>query len=83
MPPPSAPPETPVQMDPPTCPVCRAELSTAMPIIPNFTLDSTVRRHVDGLTRRRVDGWEPGGQRLLEWEEQHTCVFFASSGLLR
>ena len=39
-------------------------------MLPNFTLDSAVRRHIDALNKSGAEGWSMDGPRYLEWEER-------------
>jgi hypothetical protein len=39
-------------------------------MIPNFSVDASVARHVEELTLQRIDGWEAGGSNLKAWEKR-------------
>lgn len=43
-------------------------------MIPNYTLDSTVRKHIETLAKGGVDGWGPKGARYLDWTERQRYV---------
>jgi len=51
----------------PTCAVCRAKLSVAAPMIPNFALDNTVARHLEALAASGEKEWQPNGTRIIDW----------------
>jgi len=42
----------------PSCAICRASLSADAPMIPNFSVDSAVEKHVEALRNNGIDGWE-------------------------
>jgi len=35
------------------------------PMIPNFSVDAAVQRHIEELVQRRIDGWEVEGRKFL------------------
>jgi hypothetical protein len=39
-------------------------------MIPNFSVNASVARHVEELSLQRTDGWESGGSKLLAWEKR-------------
>lgn len=50
-----------------TCPVCRTKLISAAPLLPNFSLDNAVEKHVSALCDGGVKGWAPGEVKIAEW----------------
>ncbi|KAH7883829.1 hypothetical protein F5I97DRAFT_1599118 [Phlebopus sp. FC_14] len=54
----------------PTCAVCRANLTAATPLLPNFVVDSIVRQHVQALARSGRPDWQQNGYRLIEWNRR-------------
>lgn len=48
--------------------MCRAPLDPVVPIIQNFSVNSAVQRHVDGLIEFKLEGWEIGGPKLRALE---------------
>ncbi|OCH96660.1 hypothetical protein OBBRIDRAFT_718507, partial [Obba rivulosa] len=51
----------------PTCPICRTRLIVNVPMIPNYTVDSTVEKHVARLSANGDAGWCDGGDQYKEW----------------
>ncbi|KAF5377442.1 hypothetical protein D9615_005152 [Tricholomella constricta] len=49
------------------CPTCRTELSRETPMIPNFSMDSTVEKHIAALGQSGIAEWKPGGSKHKEW----------------
>ena len=47
-----------------------------MPMIPNFQLDSTVRKHIEALRKSGEEGWGECGAHYLEWTEREAYVLF-------
>jgi hypothetical protein len=43
-------------------------------MIPNFALDSTVNRHLQALAASGQDEWQPGGQKINEWNIRREYV---------
>jgi hypothetical protein len=39
-------------------------------MIPNYQLDSTVRKHIEALAKSGEEGWGGGGAQYLEWKER-------------
>ncbi|EPQ60973.1 hypothetical protein GLOTRDRAFT_30008, partial [Gloeophyllum trabeum ATCC 11539] len=58
----------------PTCAVCRAALSGDMPMIPNFTLDSMVEKHINALVVSGDTDWLAGGSKYRDWHERKEYV---------
>lgn len=54
----------------PSCPVCRSILDLYAPMIPNFSVDSAVARHVDELALQGIEEWEAGGLNRLAWDKR-------------
>ncbi|CDO70266.1 hypothetical protein BN946_scf184942.g66 [Trametes cinnabarina] len=53
-----------------TCPVCRAALTRARPLIPTFTLDNMVQKHVEALEQTGSVDWQPFAQRRRDFAER-------------
>ncbi|TFK57489.1 hypothetical protein OE88DRAFT_140020 [Heliocybe sulcata] len=51
----------------PTCAICRGQLSGDSPMIPNYTLDSLVEKHINALGGSGDRDWLPGGVKLKDW----------------
>ncbi|KIP11446.1 hypothetical protein PHLGIDRAFT_63738, partial [Phlebiopsis gigantea 11061_1 CR5-6] len=58
----------------PTCASCRSPLSRDRPMLPNFALDSAIRKHIEALNKSGAEGWNEDGARYVEWEERQKCV---------
>lgn len=54
----------------PTCPVCRSELTLPKPLLPNYTVDSLVKRHVQALAKSGLTEWQKQGHKSLEWNQR-------------
>ncbi|KAG6837043.1 hypothetical protein H0H93_015906 [Arthromyces matolae] len=49
------------------CAICRTELARDNPMIPNFSMDNTVEKHVAALGQSGIDEWKIGGTKYAEW----------------
>ncbi|KDQ54769.1 hypothetical protein JAAARDRAFT_135093 [Jaapia argillacea MUCL 33604] len=58
----------------PTCSICRAPLSKAAPMIPNFVMDNMVDKHIQALGTSGMADWKEGGSKLLEWQARKEYV---------
>ncbi|KAA1468540.1 hypothetical protein DENSPDRAFT_472968 [Dentipellis sp. KUC8613] len=54
----------------PTCAICRTNLSPQAPMIPNFSMDNTIERHLQALAASGDEDWREGGSKLVEWERR-------------
>ncbi|TFY65267.1 hypothetical protein EVG20_g5651 [Dentipellis fragilis] len=54
----------------PTCAICRTNLSPQAPMIPNFSMDNTIERHLQALAASGDKDWQEGGSKLVEWEHR-------------
>ncbi|KAH9044696.1 hypothetical protein EDB85DRAFT_1910738 [Lactarius pseudohatsudake] len=52
----------------PSCAICRANLSVDVPMIPNFSVDNAVEKHVHALRIGGMEGWEIDGSKFAEWQ---------------
>ncbi|KZT19393.1 hypothetical protein NEOLEDRAFT_1124221 [Neolentinus lepideus HHB14362 ss-1] len=50
-----------------TCAICREQLSGDTPMIPNYTLDSLVEKHINALGKSGDRDWLPGGAKFKDW----------------
>jgi hypothetical protein len=37
-------------------------------MIPNFSMDSAVEKHVGALRANGIEGWESAGTKFMEWQ---------------
>ncbi|VDB99334.1 unnamed protein product [Peniophora sp. CBMAI 1063] len=51
----------------PTCPLCREVIDANAPLIPNFSLDNMLEKHVCALSDSGAKDWAPGGSKFEEW----------------
>ncbi|KAG8797600.1 hypothetical protein FRC16_008715 [Serendipita sp. 398] len=51
----------------PTCPTCRAELSSASPYLYNLAINNTVEKHIEMLRNNKDEGWKENG---VKWKER-------------
>ena len=49
-----------------SCPFCRGELMHRMPLILNYTANSTARKYVEKMSESDAEGCQDGGTRLRE-----------------
>jgi len=56
------------QREAPSCAICRASLSVDAPMIPNFSVDNAIEKHVQALRTNGIEGWENDGSKFTEWE---------------
>ncbi|TCD70675.1 hypothetical protein EIP91_002399 [Steccherinum ochraceum] len=56
--------------DKPTCAVCRADLALAAPMIPNYSLDNTIEKHIHALAASGVEDWALSGAKYKDWMER-------------
>lgn len=56
------------QREAPSCAICRASLSVDTPMIPNFSVDNAIEKHVQALRANETKGWENDGSKFTEWQ---------------
>ena len=70
------------QKSSPTCAICRSKLASTAPMIPNFSMDNTVEKHIHALASSGASEWEEKGSKYVEWEQRKESVNFTTSFLM-
>ena len=50
----------------PSCPTCRAKLTSDILVVPNYSLQHTIEKYVAALAATGIVDWQPTGARYLE-----------------
>ena len=54
----------------PSCPTCRAKLTSNILIVPNYSLQHAIEKHVAAFGATGVVDWQPTGVRYLEHQRR-------------